>query len=182
MLLLSISGAAAGLALCWTVPWEAADGIHCTVHQSLQFPPPDTQLHKSGHGRQGAAIDSLLVHVICHKGSYKWYVLSVSSNQMWFLSAPGHESCWDQGPHREWQRTSPAGFVYQVNSLLFCLWICLCHLSLLLAFIRRSCAWHLRFLCSSYVGNVEINVEVKRYFCKAGVKGIQVCTFHVSKN
>lgn len=27
----------------------------------------------------------------------------------------------------------------------------------------------------SYVGNVEINVEVKRYFCKAGVKGIQVC-------
>lgn len=27
----------------------------------------------------------------------------------------------------------------------------------------------------SYVGDVEINVEVKRYFCKAGVKGIQVC-------
>ncbi|KAM9409287.1 uncharacterized protein esyt1b isoform 2-T2 [Pholidichthys leucotaenia] len=27
----------------------------------------------------------------------------------------------------------------------------------------------------SYVGNVEINVEVKRYFCKAGVKGIQLC-------
>lgn len=27
----------------------------------------------------------------------------------------------------------------------------------------------------SYVGNAEINVEVKRYFCKAGVKGIQVC-------
>lgn len=26
----------------------------------------------------------------------------------------------------------------------------------------------------SYVGDVEINVEVKRYFCKAGVKGIQV--------
>ncbi|XP_023810940.1 extended synaptotagmin-1 isoform X2 [Oryzias latipes] len=26
----------------------------------------------------------------------------------------------------------------------------------------------------SYVGNVEINVEVKRYFCKAGVKGIQL--------
>uniref|UniRef100_A0A7N8WXV8 Extended synaptotagmin-like protein 1b n=1 Tax=Mastacembelus armatus TaxID=205130 RepID=A0A7N8WXV8_9TELE len=25
-----------------------------------------------------------------------------------------------------------------------------------------------------YVGNVEINVEVKRYFCKAGVKGIQL--------
>lgn len=29
--------------------------------------------------------------------------------------------------------------------------------------------------CYSYVGNVEIDVEVKRYFCKAGVKGIQVC-------
>uniref|UniRef100_A0A8C1ZVF6 Extended synaptotagmin-like protein 1b n=1 Tax=Cyprinus carpio TaxID=7962 RepID=A0A8C1ZVF6_CYPCA len=27
---------------------------------------------------------------------------------------------------------------------------------------------------SSYVGDVEINVEVKRYFCKAGVKGIQL--------
>ncbi|XP_074489045.1 uncharacterized protein LOC141766258 [Sebastes fasciatus] len=26
----------------------------------------------------------------------------------------------------------------------------------------------------SYVGNVEIDVEVKRYFCKAGVKGIQL--------
>ncbi|CAG06731.1 unnamed protein product, partial [Tetraodon nigroviridis] len=26
----------------------------------------------------------------------------------------------------------------------------------------------------SFVGNVEINVEVKRYFCKAGVKGMQV--------
>uniref|UniRef100_A0A8C5HFG1 Extended synaptotagmin-1-like n=1 Tax=Gouania willdenowi TaxID=441366 RepID=A0A8C5HFG1_GOUWI len=26
----------------------------------------------------------------------------------------------------------------------------------------------------SYIGNVEINVEVKRYFCKAGVKGIQL--------
>ncbi|XP_041835987.1 extended synaptotagmin-1 isoform X2 [Melanotaenia boesemani] len=26
----------------------------------------------------------------------------------------------------------------------------------------------------SFVGNVEINVEVKRYFCKAGVKGIQL--------
>ncbi|KAF7654454.1 hypothetical protein LDENG_00069620 [Lucifuga dentata] len=26
----------------------------------------------------------------------------------------------------------------------------------------------------SYVGNVEINVEVKRYFCKAGVNGIQL--------
>ncbi|CAJ1051129.1 extended synaptotagmin-1 isoform X2 [Xyrichtys novacula] len=26
----------------------------------------------------------------------------------------------------------------------------------------------------SYVGNAEINVEVKRYFCKAGVKGIQL--------
>lgn len=31
----------------------------------------------------------------------------------------------------------------------------------------------------SYVGNVEINVEVKRYFCKAGVKGIQVCLFKI---
>ena len=30
------------------------------------------------------------------------------------------------------------------------------------------------FFLLSYVGNVEINVEVKRYFCKAGVKGIQV--------
>lgn len=26
----------------------------------------------------------------------------------------------------------------------------------------------------SYVGDVEINVEVKRYFCKAGVNGMQV--------
>ncbi|XP_073726584.1 extended synaptotagmin-1 [Misgurnus anguillicaudatus] len=26
----------------------------------------------------------------------------------------------------------------------------------------------------SYVGNAEINVEIKRYFCKAGVKGIQL--------
>uniref|UniRef100_A0A674AJX3 Extended synaptotagmin-1-like n=1 Tax=Salmo trutta TaxID=8032 RepID=A0A674AJX3_SALTR len=29
-------------------------------------------------------------------------------------------------------------------------------------------------LLDVYVGNVEINVEVKRYFCKAGVKGIQL--------
>uniref|UniRef100_A0AAQ5XQ96 Extended synaptotagmin-like protein 1b n=1 Tax=Amphiprion ocellaris TaxID=80972 RepID=A0AAQ5XQ96_AMPOC len=29
-------------------------------------------------------------------------------------------------------------------------------------------------LLDLYVGNVEINVEVKRYFCKAGVKGIQL--------
>lgn len=35
--------------------------------------------------------------------------------------------------------------------------------------------WWTLCLCPlSYVGNVEINVEVKRYFCKAGVKGIQV--------
>uniref|UniRef100_A0A673MIK5 Extended synaptotagmin-1-like n=1 Tax=Sinocyclocheilus rhinocerous TaxID=307959 RepID=A0A673MIK5_9TELE len=29
-------------------------------------------------------------------------------------------------------------------------------------------------LCCSYAGDVEINVEVKKYFCKAGVKGIQL--------
>lgn len=29
-------------------------------------------------------------------------------------------------------------------------------------------------LFCSYAGDVEINVEVKKYFCKAGVKGIQV--------
>lgn len=39
------SGAAAGLALCWTVPGEAPGGIHRPVNQSLQFPPADTQLH-----------------------------------------------------------------------------------------------------------------------------------------
>lgn len=26
----------------------------------------------------------------------------------------------------------------------------------------------------SYVGDVQIDVEVKKYFCKAGVKGMQV--------
>lgn len=26
----------------------------------------------------------------------------------------------------------------------------------------------------SYAGDVEINVEIKKYFCKAGVKGVQV--------
>ncbi|CAJ0939603.1 unnamed protein product [Ranitomeya imitator] len=26
----------------------------------------------------------------------------------------------------------------------------------------------------SYVGNIEIDVEVKKYFCKAGVKGVQL--------
>uniref|UniRef100_A0A3P9LA53 Extended synaptotagmin-like protein 1b n=1 Tax=Oryzias latipes TaxID=8090 RepID=A0A3P9LA53_ORYLA len=31
-----------------------------------------------------------------------------------------------------------------------------------------------RTIKDNYVGNVEINVEVKRYFCKAGVKGIQL--------
>lgn len=31
----------------------------------------------------------------------------------------------------------------------------------------------LSFLCS-YIGDCEINVEVKKYFCKAGVNGIQV--------
>lgn len=36
------------------------------------------------------------------------------------------------------------------------------------------------FFLLSYVGNVEINVEVKRYFCKAGVKGIQVCNVKYS--
>uniref|UniRef100_A0A9J8CJJ1 Extended synaptotagmin-like protein 1a n=1 Tax=Cyprinus carpio carpio TaxID=630221 RepID=A0A9J8CJJ1_CYPCA len=30
------------------------------------------------------------------------------------------------------------------------------------------------WLCCSYAGDVEINVEVKKYFCKAGVKGIQL--------
>ena len=29
----------------------------------------------------------------------------------------------------------------------------------------------------SYAGDVEINVEIKKYFCKAGVKGIQVKGF-----
>uniref|UniRef100_A0A672LD77 Extended synaptotagmin 1 n=1 Tax=Sinocyclocheilus grahami TaxID=75366 RepID=A0A672LD77_SINGR len=29
-------------------------------------------------------------------------------------------------------------------------------------------------LCCSYAGDVEINVEVKKYFCKAGVKGVQL--------
>ncbi|XP_053706519.1 extended synaptotagmin-1 isoform X2 [Synchiropus splendidus] len=29
-------------------------------------------------------------------------------------------------------------------------------------------------LCVSYAGDVEINVEIKKYFCKAGVKGIQL--------
>lgn len=29
--------------------------------------------------------------------------------------------------------------------------------------------------CSrSYAGDVEVNVEIKKYFCKAGVKGVQV--------
>lgn len=28
--------------------------------------------------------------------------------------------------------------------------------------------------CYSYAGDVEINVEIKKYFCKAGVKGVQV--------
>uniref|UniRef100_A0A8C9UZM0 Extended synaptotagmin 1 n=1 Tax=Scleropages formosus TaxID=113540 RepID=A0A8C9UZM0_SCLFO len=32
----------------------------------------------------------------------------------------------------------------------------------------------IRFSRVSYVGDVEINVEVKKYFCKAGVKGIQL--------
>lgn len=30
------------------------------------------------------------------------------------------------------------------------------------------------FLLPSFAGDVEINVEIKKYFCKAGVKGIQV--------
>uniref|UniRef100_A0A672I221 Extended synaptotagmin-like protein 1a n=1 Tax=Salarias fasciatus TaxID=181472 RepID=A0A672I221_SALFA len=29
-------------------------------------------------------------------------------------------------------------------------------------------------VCYSYAGDVEINVEIKKYFCKAGVKGIQL--------
>lgn len=40
--------------------------------------------------------------------------------------------------------------------------------------LLRRC-WQFFFCFFSYVGNVEINVEVKKYFCKAGVKGIQVC-------
>ena len=34
-----------------------------------------------------------------------------------------------------------------------------------ITFCRSSC---------SYAGDVEINVEIKKYFCKAGVKGVQV--------
>lgn len=48
------------------------------------------------------------------------------------------------------------------------------HHSHITASRRYYCMWHFPFLILSYVGNVEINVEVKRYFCKAGVKGIQV--------
>lgn len=58
MLLLACLGAAAGVALCWPVPREAACGNHCSIYQSFKQPPPDPQLHKSGHGNQGDAIDS----------------------------------------------------------------------------------------------------------------------------
>lgn len=29
-------------------------------------------------------------------------------------------------------------------------------------------------LCSSFVGNTEVEIDVKRYYCKAGIKSIQV--------
>lgn len=33
------------------------------------------------------------------------------------------------------------------------------------------------FLSFSFVGNTEIDVDIKRYYCKAGIKSIQVRKF-----
>lgn len=56
-------GAAAGVAVCWPVLGEAAGGNHRSFHQSLQYPPPNIWLHKSGHGRQGATLDILTLSI-----------------------------------------------------------------------------------------------------------------------
>lgn len=100
---------------------------------------------------------------------------------MCFLFAPGHEGCRDQGTHREWQRTSPARSVYQVNVYPLVFGCASLSRLCIAALMRHCCRWHFCSCIPSYVGNVEIDVEVKRYFCKAGVKGIQVClTFQAS--
>lgn len=38
-------------------------------------------------------------------------------------------------------------------------------------------ALSLHFLCAplSFVGNTEIDVDIKKYYCRAGIKSIQVC-------
>lgn len=77
------------------------------------------------------------------------------------------------------QRTDPAGLEHQVTPLTT------------LPTLPSTRSWPLRLLHSpypqfslvltlfvlfltSYVGDIQIDVEVKKYFCKAGVKGMQV--------
>lgn len=84
---------------------------------------------------------------------------------------------WSQGSHWSEQKTDPAGLEHQVL-----------HLSLLPGPLpgHSDCFTPLTplqprthplfsfFPTPSYVGDLQIDVEVKKYFCKAGVKGMQV--------
>lgn len=74
------------------------------------------------------------------------------------------------------QTTDPAGLEHQVtplttlpfNRILVTQTLCPCpHDSRVLTFLFSSPT-------PSYVGDIQIDVEVKKYFCKAGVKGMQV--------
>lgn len=78
MSLLVCLGAAAGVALCWPIPWEAAGWNNRSIYPSLQHPPPDPQLHKSGHGRQSNATYSSAIILVSHK----WFLAFILCEQM----------------------------------------------------------------------------------------------------
>jgi len=42
---------------------------------------------------------------------------------------------------------------------------------------KRILTLYFVFLPLSFVGNTEIDIDIKRYYCKAGIKSIQVSTF-----
>lgn len=168
----SLAGAAAGVAICGPVLGEAAGGNHHSDHPGLKHPPPNTCLHKSGHGRQGAAPEILC----CHLLSVPMSSLSLSPgcilpNPIMF--------CLLQAMKVVGIKAHTENDKGQVLLDLYIRWSFICQLfgsgNHLRIVAFEKALWQFFFPFFSYVGNVEINVEVKRYFCKAGVKGIQVC-------
>lgn len=170
--LLAWPGAAAGVALCRPIPREAASGNHCSVYPSLQHSPADPQFHKSGYGRQGNAADTSSTEWRCCKDfcNIMHVVEVVQVNVVFFCLLQAMKVVGIKA-HTENDRG-------QVLLDLYIRWMFVFQsqwpLNKLLGF-EKTLSTLLLFWFLSYVGNVEINVEVKRYFCKAGVKGIQVC-------
>lgn len=48
------------------------------------------------------------------------------------------------------------------------------------AIVCAALLLHLSFTPPSFVGNTEIDVDIKKFYCRAGIKSIQVCVMFPS--